>query len=152
MSLAETLRRLRRERQLTQLQVASRAGLTVSYLSRLETGKIQPTVVTVGRLATALEVAVADLFRPDADRPAPAHRCPVSHSGTCIGRLIREHDGAPAGASRARYGVEELRLLRLADYLVLHGPPRVRAALGTVLEALMAQATSGRRRRDHGGG
>jgi hypothetical protein len=100
----------------------------------------------VGRVADALGVPIAELFRPDPARPAPPHRCPVSHSGECIGRLIRERQGRPPGAGDVRYGEEELRLLKQADYLILHGSPRVRAALGTLIEALMEQSARPARR------
>jgi transcriptional regulator with XRE-family HTH domain len=134
------MRELRRDRQLTQREVAQRARLPVSYLSRLETGRITPTVATAGRVARALDVELSELFRADRVAVVPGHRCPVSSSGECIGRLIRDRGGRPRGARKARYGEAELRLLRMADYLLLHGRPDVRAALATMLEALMARS------------
>ena len=48
--------RLRREAGLTQEQLAERSGLSQQYLSDLERGKLNPTVVTLYELATALGV------------------------------------------------------------------------------------------------
>jgi transcriptional regulator with XRE-family HTH domain len=58
-------RRLRREAGLTQEQLAERSGLSQQYLSDLERGKLNPTVVTLYELATALGVSHVELVRPD---------------------------------------------------------------------------------------
>ncbi|MEA3030149.1 MAG: hypothetical protein QOG13_1474 [Sphingomonadales bacterium] len=57
--------RLRREAGLTQEQLAERCGLSQQYLSDLERGKLNPTVVTLYELATALGVSHVELVRPD---------------------------------------------------------------------------------------
>jgi putative transcriptional regulator len=54
---------LRRERRLTQEQLAVKAGLTRGYLARLETGRHEPTLTMLQRLAKALKVTVADLVK-----------------------------------------------------------------------------------------
>jgi len=53
---------LREERGLTQEALAERAGLSRGYLARLETGRHEPTLTTLGKLAKALRVKVADLL------------------------------------------------------------------------------------------
>jgi len=50
---------------LTQEQFAEQSGYAQQYISGLENGRRNPTVVTVYELATALGVAPADLLRPD---------------------------------------------------------------------------------------
>jgi transcriptional regulator with XRE-family HTH domain len=57
--------RLRREAGLTQEQLAERSGLSQQYLSDLERGKLNPTVVTLYELAEALGVSHVELVRPD---------------------------------------------------------------------------------------
>lgn len=57
--------RIRRERGLTQEQLAERSGLSQQYLSGLERGRRNPTIVTIFELATALEVSHVELVRPD---------------------------------------------------------------------------------------
>ena len=56
--------RIRKERGLTQEQLAERSGLSQQYLSGLERGRRNPTLVTVHELAVALGVSHLDLLKP----------------------------------------------------------------------------------------
>lgn len=57
--------RIRKEKGLTQEQLAERCGLSQQYLSGLERGRRNPTIVTLYEIATALGVSHIDLLRPD---------------------------------------------------------------------------------------
>ncbi|MEJ5080590.1 helix-turn-helix domain-containing protein [Ochrobactrum sp. MYb379] len=57
--------RLRREKNLTQEQVEERSGFSQQYLSDLERGRRNPTIVTLYELAQALGVSHVDLVLPD---------------------------------------------------------------------------------------
>jgi transcriptional regulator with XRE-family HTH domain len=57
--------RIRKERGLTQEQLAERSGLSQQYLSGLERGRRNPTIVTLYEIATALGVSHVDLVTPD---------------------------------------------------------------------------------------
>ena len=57
--------RLRREKGLTQEQVEERSGFSQQYLSDLERGKRNPTVVTLFELAQALGISHVALVQPD---------------------------------------------------------------------------------------
>jgi transcriptional regulator with XRE-family HTH domain len=57
--------RLRKESGLTQEQLAEKCGLSQQYLSKLEQGRRNPTIVTLYEIATALGVSQVDLVRPD---------------------------------------------------------------------------------------
>lgn len=57
--------RLRREKGLTQEQVAERSGYSQQYISGLEQGRRNPTVVTLHELAQALGVGHLDLLAPE---------------------------------------------------------------------------------------
>ena len=57
--------RLRRDRGLTQEQVEVRSGFSQQYLSSLERGRRNPTIVTLYELAQALDVSHVDLVLPD---------------------------------------------------------------------------------------
>ena len=57
--------RIRREKHLTQEDVEARSGFSQQYLSGLERGKRNPTVVTLYELAQALGVSHVDLVKPD---------------------------------------------------------------------------------------
>jgi transcriptional regulator with XRE-family HTH domain len=50
------VRELRERRKLTQADVAARVGITPSYLWQIETGKRNPTLAVVVRLARALDL------------------------------------------------------------------------------------------------
>lgn len=54
--------RLRKERGWTQEELADRSGLTQQYLSDLERGKRNPTIVTIYEIAQALEVSHLELL------------------------------------------------------------------------------------------
>lgn len=53
--------RIRRERALSQEELSHRSRLTRAYLSGLEAGRRNPTIVSLSRLAEALGVEVKDL-------------------------------------------------------------------------------------------
>ncbi|MDE1906938.1 MAG: helix-turn-helix transcriptional regulator [Rhodospirillales bacterium] len=57
--------RLRKARGLTQEEVEARSGVSQQYLSSLERGRRNPTVITLYELARVLEVTVADLVQVD---------------------------------------------------------------------------------------
>ncbi|QBX99469.1 XRE family transcriptional regulator [Rhodophyticola sp. CCM32] len=57
--------RLRRKKGLTQEQVEERSGFSQQYLSGLERGRRNPTVITLYELAQALGVSHVDLVKPD---------------------------------------------------------------------------------------
>lgn len=58
--------RLRKEKGLTQEDVQARSGLSQQYLSGLERGRRNPTIITVYELAQALGVEPVDLIAGDA--------------------------------------------------------------------------------------
>ena len=60
--------RIRREKGLTQEQLAEISGFSQQYISGLEQGRRNPTVVTLYELATALGVGHLDLLRPSQEQ------------------------------------------------------------------------------------
>jgi transcriptional regulator with XRE-family HTH domain len=61
--LAIRLKALRKARNnMTQEELAKRAGLTRGYVARLETGRHDPALSTLEKLAKALRVKVAELL------------------------------------------------------------------------------------------
>lgn len=57
--------RLRREQGLTQEDVEARSGFSQQYLSGLERGKRNPSIVTLYEIAQALGVSHVELVTPD---------------------------------------------------------------------------------------
>jgi transcriptional regulator with XRE-family HTH domain len=58
------LRELRRERGLSQEELAFRAGLHRTYVSSAERGERNVSLINIERLARALEIDMSDLFPP----------------------------------------------------------------------------------------
>jgi transcriptional regulator with XRE-family HTH domain len=64
-SLGSKLRTLRKERDLTQRELASQAGISANAVSLIERDEISPSVATLQRLATALNVKMSYFFDED---------------------------------------------------------------------------------------
>jgi transcriptional regulator with XRE-family HTH domain len=62
--VGQNVRRIRQKKGLTQEQFAEISGFSQQYLSGLEKGKRNPTIVTVFELASTLGVSHMDLLRP----------------------------------------------------------------------------------------
>jgi len=89
-ALGERLASFRKLNALTLEQVAERAALTKSYLSKLERGLSSPTIGTLLRLAKALDVSVDQLIGTSAQ------------SSEIL--LVRAADRVPFSPSRERLG------------------------------------------------
>jgi len=63
-SLGHRIKALRAERALQQRQLAEKAGLTASMLSQIESGRLTPSLHTLGKVAGALGVSIGSLFEP----------------------------------------------------------------------------------------
>jgi transcriptional regulator with XRE-family HTH domain len=61
--MAVNLRRLRHGRQLTQEELADRAGLSARYVGGIERAEVSASVTVLGRLAEALDVDACELIR-----------------------------------------------------------------------------------------
>jgi transcriptional regulator with XRE-family HTH domain len=68
--VARTVRAVRRERALSQRQLAGRMQVPRTYISKIENGKAMPTLSSLQRLANALEVGICDLLRDGQSRRA----------------------------------------------------------------------------------
>ena len=67
MVIGERLKELREQRQISQGVIEKRTGLLRCYISRVENGHTVPSVDTLGKMASALEVPMYRLFT-DEDR------------------------------------------------------------------------------------
>jgi len=63
------LRRLRRNMDLTQEDLAERVGVSVTFIGQMERGENAPSFETLEKLAQVLEVEVDELFRQRDARP-----------------------------------------------------------------------------------
>lgn len=85
--VGRNLARLRQERNLTQEQFAARSGFSQQYLSSLERGRKNPTIITIYEIARALGVSHLDLVEPDGvdDAAAPTPKRKRSGEGSKAG-------------------------------------------------------------------
>ncbi len=63
--VSRNIQRIRRENDLSQEEVAHRADIHQTYLSGVETGKRNPSILVVERIAKALGVDVSEIFKPN---------------------------------------------------------------------------------------
>lgn len=68
MQVAGQVREIRRARHLSQRQLAGRMMVPRTYISKIENGKAIPTLGSLERLASALEVNVCQLVRDSRSR------------------------------------------------------------------------------------
>src|ERR1700744_5166919 len=62
LDVARAVRDIRRSRKLSQRQLAGRMQVPRTYISKIENGKAVPTLSSLERLASALEVGICDLL------------------------------------------------------------------------------------------
>jgi transcriptional regulator with XRE-family HTH domain len=69
-SLSRSVRRIRRERGLTQRTLAQHTGITEKYLSRIELGQVTPSALVAFHLCSALGADLGELIslKPAAER------------------------------------------------------------------------------------
>ncbi|RYY49959.1 MAG: XRE family transcriptional regulator [Chitinophagaceae bacterium] len=68
-ALGKRLKALRKLRNLSQLDIEVATGIPNADISRIENGKTNPELVTLIRLAIALDVPVAEIFNYERDLP-----------------------------------------------------------------------------------
>ena len=65
--VGRNVKRIRQEKGLTQEQLAELSGFSQQYISGLERGRRNPTVVSLYELAAALGVSHVELVRPSGE-------------------------------------------------------------------------------------
>jgi transcriptional regulator with XRE-family HTH domain len=115
--LGARVKLLRRERRLTQEELAERAGLTSKFVGEVERAESNPSAASLARMAGALSVSMGDLFEADPDIiPIPAATVVDLHEkfhalGLVLGGLARpEPAAAGEGEVDAGNGARAARL------------------------------------------
>ena len=101
------LREVRSERGLTLQQVAERAHIDVSTLSRLESGKRRLALDHLPGLATALGISTDELLDPPPPQDPRVHSEPRSHDGLTLWPLT--HRGPAGGLHAYRIQIDARR-------------------------------------------
>jgi DNA-binding XRE family transcriptional regulator len=133
-NISKRIAAARYRRGLSQAAVSKRAGIHPTYLSRIERGKVHPTVRTAMRLAAALRMSLNDLLggSPTTQKDQP---CPVSSSGRCLMDLLDTRPDSGRGGGDEVYSAQHLRLLRKFMMMLRKSDPNLLA----VLEALVSE-------------
>ncbi len=105
-AFAERLRGTRQAKGMTQRELAAKAHVTFSYVSRLEAGGAAPGIDLLERLADALGVAAADLLPPPRSTGGPE---------AARGRVKDLFEAALARAGPETVSMLEALLARLAE-------------------------------------
>ncbi len=79
MVIADRLRALREEKQLSQGDIEKRTGLLRCYISRVENGHTVPAIETLGKMARAMEIPMYQLFY-DGEKPPELPNLPKRKS------------------------------------------------------------------------
>ena len=61
--LGENLKRIRTNKNITQTELADKLKVDKSFVSNIENGKTNPTLLTITSLAKALDVSVNELLK-----------------------------------------------------------------------------------------
>ncbi|KGR75843.1 helix-turn-helix domain-containing protein [Ureibacillus sinduriensis] len=67
--IGERIRNFRKERGLSQEELAFRASLHSTYIGQLERGEKNATIESFVKICTALDISLAELFEDNPDRP-----------------------------------------------------------------------------------
>ncbi len=110
MLLGKRIRELREGKRLSQGEIEKRTGLLRSYISRVENGHTVPSLVTLERMAAAMEVPLYQLFY-EGEGPALTPEAESRKSG---GNL-KPRDGAKSKVRFARLRKELAENSRASD-------------------------------------
>jgi DNA-binding XRE family transcriptional regulator len=136
MTIGRRIHQLRSELHITQRELGEATGLAVAYLSRVENGRLTPTVPTLTKIANALSVPLTALFETTTLEARDA--CPVSLSGRCI--LDHPFDGRGRKVTKSveGYSREQLEALRLCNFLLHTRDKQLLRTLLMMLRGLLA--------------
>lgn len=65
MDIGENIKKIRKEKQITQAQLATNAGLSEISIRKYESGERKPKLETIKKLASGLSVYIADILGDD---------------------------------------------------------------------------------------
>ena len=88
MSLNNRIREIRKARELGLAELSERIGVSMSTMSKLETGQIQLTVAYIEKLSKALDVPTASLLPASEDAPSPINGSLLAEILTIVRELL----------------------------------------------------------------
>ncbi len=122
--VGQTLHRLRRERGLITSDLAARAQISTSMVSRIENGTVSPSLATLQALADALDVPLmalfthsensADVHHVKSGQGLPSRRVTQGHAHDYL--LLGKHGGPAGSFQSARIVINRNQSERLPTY------------------------------------
>ena len=110
LTIGRKLRELREERHLTQQEMAGRAGVPRTYISRIENARLLPGPVMLFRIADALAVAILDLLPQSKNSSAAPELADATYWTTFVSYFTQLRPGDMAFVvSHAREMLEDDR-------------------------------------------
>jgi len=88
--IGEKLRAVRQERQMSLRELATKAEVSASMLSQIETGKVFPSVRSLYGIAAALDVSIDYFFPEQGNSNAPAENLEISLVGELTASEMRD--------------------------------------------------------------
>lgn len=142
--VGETVRALRKRRGWTRRELAGHAGISERFLADIETGRANPSLLRLCRLAEALGLSVTGLLSSSPPPSAPARSRVVSLLGlrgagkSTVGAALAQRLGCPFVELDAR--VEQRAGASLAELFEMHGEVYYRRLEREVLESILREA------------
>lgn len=124
MNTGEKIKKLRKEKGLTQLQLAEKCGMYDSGIRRIENSGKTPTVTTLQKIADALEVSYIDLLADTPGREAILNR--LREKGLTEAQIAKEFNlPVPENTSLNTSPEIAFRIRSALDHLNDEGQERV---------------------------
>jgi len=140
-NLGKQILAARLRRRLSQGVVSRRSGIHPSYISRIEHGKVRPTLETIQRIADALRTPLWDLLalQPGKQKEGP---CPISATGQCLLNHLDTGPGPSPNMPAERYSLRQLRMLRELALLLHTGDRQTLDAIEVLLHRLLGEGNA----------
>ncbi|UTH00193.1 helix-turn-helix domain-containing protein [Macrococcoides canis] len=85
MTIGERIRKIRKEKKLTLKEISEQTDLSIPFLSQLETNKCNATMVSLRKIADALQVHPGKLFETNS-KPSMRHRAHYDYQDLSMGK------------------------------------------------------------------
>ena len=138
--LGARVRQLRSGKGWSRRVLAQRAGLSERFLAEIESGRGNPSVVSLGQIAHALESSPGHLLERPARSSVLALLGLRGAGKSTVGRALAERLDVPFIELDAR--IEEMAGLALSEIFELHGEEYYRRSEREALESVLAQETA----------
>ena len=91
MEIGERIRKIRESKKMSQKEVTVISGVGTAMYSRIESGKTEPSITTLEKIALALRVGLSDFFHED----APAQDVEVNTYDSSLMERVKLIDTLP---------------------------------------------------------